>query len=74
MSPLDYVAVVIAMGAGLLCIRHRGRIADMAVSQHQRLYGAKWDRRSFEYPFLVGGVLLMAWAVFVVIGGFLFTH
>jgi hypothetical protein len=64
----DYVGVALALTVGVASMIWRRPIAERAIRQHRRLYGAQWDPRSFEVCLAAAGLLCILWAVFVVCG------
>lgn len=69
MSIADYFGVVLAFVVGTASLIFRNRLATVAVRQHERLYGARWDPRSFRFCFGFGGIFVIAWGLFVLVGG-----
>jgi hypothetical protein len=73
MSIVDYFGVVLAFAVGMVCVVFRERLAAVAVQQHARLYGARWDPRSFQFCFGIGGIIVIAWGLFVLLGALVFV-
>ncbi len=67
----NYIGVVLAVVVGSSCIRWRHRMAVYAVERHRRVFGARYDPRSFEFCFAGAGVFFLLWAAFVVVGAWL---
>jgi hypothetical protein len=73
MTGVDYLGVALAFAVGIVCVVFRKRIAVAAVEQHARLYGARWDPRAFELCFGIGGIIVIAWGLFVLLGALVFA-
>ena len=68
MSSSDYIGVVIGLLAGVLSVLYRQSLARMAVRWHERYTGRRWSLRYFEGGYFLGGLLIIAWAVLVLVG------
>ena len=73
MSLSDYIGVTLALSIGLACIVFRKRMAISAVRSPERIFGVRYDPRSFEFGFGAGGIAFIVWAVFMVVGAFVFV-
>lgn len=55
-----YFGVLLALVAGAACIRYRKFMAERAAEKQVPLFGRRWDVRSFEAAFGLGGVAFIA--------------
>ena len=70
----DYFGPIFALIVGVVCVIYRRQVAEIAIHEHEVLFGRRWPQRSFEVPFFIGGLLFIAWAVFMIVGNFVFSH
>ena len=73
MSPENYLGVGLALAIGIACMVFRRPMAKNAVRSHERLYGARWNPRSFEVGFTLAGIACIAWALFMLLGALVFA-
>ena len=64
----DSLVMVLVLCIGVLFVVFRRSAAEIAVRQHEALYGRRWGERTFELWFALAGVFFIAFAVLALLG------